>query len=147
MSRSRSKARHCAVQAIYQWQVTGNDLVEIFEQFLVERNMGKVSIPYFKDLLYGVVTHLDQLDTCLQAYLDRSVEEVDGVERAVLRMGAYELMFKPEVPYRVAINEALEAVKVFGAEQGFKYVNGVLDKVAQQVRAVEIQSSAKSKSK
>lgn len=145
MSRSRSKARHCAVQAVYQWQMTGNDLVDIFEQFLAERNMGKVSIPYFKELLYGVVTHLDQLDVCLQQYLDRPVEEVDAVERAVLRLGAYELMFKPEVPYRVAINEALEAVKVFGAEQGYKYVNGILDKVAQQVRPVEVQKPVKSK--
>ena len=138
MSRARSKARNCAVQSLYEWQISGNNVEEIFKQFLVERNTTKFDTEYFKELLFGVVENLAQLDEQVQPYLDRPMEEVDPVERAVLRLGAFELIHKPEVPYRVAINEAVEAAKLFGADQGHKYVNGVLDRVAQQAREIEI---------
>ena len=141
MSRSRTKARHCAVQALYQWQLTGTNEAEIFAQFLAERNMAKVNVGYFRELLYGVVSSVADIDRCLSKYLDRDIDEVDDVERAVLRMGGYELIYRLEVPYRVAINEALEAAKVFGSEQGYKFVNGVLDKVAHEVRTAEVQKA------
>ncbi len=137
MSHARTMARRCAVQALYQWQITGHDVDDIYQQFLVERNMAKVNVELFKELLSGVTRELETLDATIQPYLDRDISEVDPVERAVLRLGTYELMYKPDVPYRVVINEALEAVKTFGAEQGHRYVNGVLDKVAQQVRQLE----------
>lgn len=140
MSRKRSQARHLAVQAIYQWQMAGQDIHDIVDQFLEEQDLKSFEIAYFQDLLSGVPTNLRELDDLLKPALDRAIESVDPVERAVLRLGVYELRFKTEVPYRVVINEAVELAKVFGAEQGHKYVNGVLDKVAKQVRAVEIKA-------
>ena len=140
MSRARSKARNCAVQALYEWQISGNNVQEIFKQFLVERNTSKFDTEYFKDLLFGVTENVVQLDGELQPHLDRPIEEVDPVERAVLRLGAFELVHKLDIPYRVVINEAVEVAKLFGADQGHKYVNGVLDKLAQSARAAEVGS-------
>ncbi len=143
MSNARSKARRSAVQALYQWQMAGENIAEIHDQFLVEREMAKVDLEYFKELLHGVAGHLEALDLQIKPFLDRDINSVDPVERAILRMGAFELMFRPDVPYRVVINEALESAKMFGADQGHKYVNGVLDKVAQQTRQLEIKRVAK----
>ena len=140
MSQKRSQARRHAVQAIYQWQMVGQDVGEIINQFLEEQDINSFEVPYFQDLLHGVPNHLSELDELLKPALDRAIESVDPVERAVLRLGVYELRYKPEVPYRVVINEAVELAKIFGAEQGHKYVNGVLDQVARQVRAVEIKA-------
>ncbi len=140
MSQKRSQARRHAVQAIYQWQMAGQDVGEIANQFFEEQDLDGFEVPYFQDLLQGVPKHLEELDELLKPALDRAIESVDPVERAVLRLGAFELRFKPEVPYRVVINEAVELAKVFGAEQGHKYVNGVLDQVAKKVRAVEVQA-------
>ncbi len=137
MSRKRSQARSLAVQALYQWQVTGQDVVDVVNQFLVEHDTRKFELAYFRDLVAGVPTHLRQLDEALQPHLDRPVEQVDLVERAILRLGAYELLRHPEIPYRVVINEAVELAKTFGAEQGHRYVNGVLDKVARFLRPPE----------
>ncbi len=138
MSHARTMARRCTVQALYQWQVTGQNVDEIYQQFLAERNMAKIDTEMFKTLLSGIAKELEKLDKKIQPYLDRDISDVDPVERAVLRLGAYELMFKLEVPYRVVINESLEAVKTFGAEQGYRFVNGVLDKLAQDVREPEV---------
>ena len=145
MSRKRSQARHHAVQAMYQWQMTGQDVAEIDRQFLEEQDVSKFDIPYFRDLLHGVPSHLGTLDKVLAPLLDRSLESVDPVERAILRLGAYELMYHPEVPYRVVINEAVELAKVFGATDGHKYVNGVLDRMAKQTRQAEIQGQVRSR--
>jgi N utilization substance protein B len=138
MSRKRSRARSRALQALYQWQLTGQDVADIEAQFLAERDMGNVDAGYFGDLLRGVTSHLHELDDHAAPYLDRGVEQVDPVERAILRLGIYELAFHPEVPYRVAINEAVELGKSFGAEQGHKYVNSILDRVARKLRAAEM---------
>ncbi len=143
MSQPRTMARRCAVQALYQWQVTGQNVDEIYQQFLVERNMTKVNVEMFQELLTGVTKELEILDRKIQPYLDRDISEVDPVERAVLRLGTYELMYKLDVPYRVVINEALEAVKTFGAEQGHRFVNGVLDKVAQELRELEVKRNSR----
>lgn len=138
MSGKRSKARHYAVQAVYQWQMAGQDIAEIQDQFLTEQDSGQFEQAYFDVLLKGVAHNLSELDDLLGPCLDRSVESVDPVERAILRLGAFELAHKLDVPYRVVINEAVELAKVFGAEQGHKYVNGVLDKLAKQVRQAEM---------
>jgi transcription antitermination protein NusB len=137
MSEKRSKARHHAVQAIYQWQVAGHDVSEVDSQFLDTEDLNSFEVDYFKDLLHGVPANLDALDAELKNCVDRSIESIDPVERAILRLGAYEMLRHPEVPYRVIINESVELAKVFGAEQGHKYVNGVLDKLARRVRKAE----------
>lgn len=137
MSGKRSKARHFAVQALYQWQMAGHDVAEVDSQFLDKEDLDSFEVGYFKDLLHWVPTNLAELDAKLKPCVDRSIESIDPVERAILRLGAFELMHHPEVPYRVVINEAVELAKVFGAEQGHKYVNGVLDKLARQVRKAE----------
>jgi len=138
MSRKRSRARHHAVQAVYQWQMTGQDVGDVVGQFLASQDGTKFEVEYFRDLLRGVATNLNALDACLQPHVDRPIAQIDPVERAILRLGAYELAHHPEVPYRVVINEAVELAKVFGAEEGHKYVNGVLDKVARALRSVEV---------
>ena len=138
MSRKRSKSRSLATQAIYQWQVTGDNIGEIINGFLAENPGADFQIDYFQDLVRGVTTQLDVLDDGLKPLLDRPVEEVDLVERAILRLGAYELLKHPEVPYRVVINEWVELAKIFGADKGHKYINGVLDKLAQALRPVEV---------
>jgi N utilization substance protein B len=143
MSQKRSQARKHAVQAIYQWQMAGQDVSDIANQFLEEQDLSSFEIPYFQDLLEGIPTHLEQLDALLKPSLDRAIESVDPVERAILRIGTYELQYKLEVPYRVVINEAVEMAKVFGAEQGHKFVNGVLDQVAKAVRSVEVGAKSK----
>jgi N utilization substance protein B len=140
MSKKRSKAREFAMQAIYQWQMSGNELADIFHQFAEEKRPKTYEVDYFQDLLRGVVTNLTELDELLAPLVDRDVEKIDPVERAILRLGAYELQHHMEIPYRVVINEAVELAKVFGAEQGHKYVNGVIDKLAQKIRAIEVKS-------
>jgi N utilization substance protein B len=137
MSSKRTKARHHAVQAIYQWQMAGHDVSEVENQILETEDPKSFEVEYFKDLLHGVPANLDELDVGLKGCVDRSIDSVDPVERAILRLGAYEMLRHPEVPYRVVINEAVELAKVFGAEQGHKYVNGVLDKLARKVRKAE----------
>lgn len=138
MSNKRSKSRSLATQAIYQWQVTGDDIGEIISGFLAEHTGGDFQVDYFQDLVRGMAMQLDSLDDALKPLLDRPVEEVDLVERAILRLGAYELLKHPEVPYRVVINEWVELAKTFGADKGHKYINGVLDKLAQVLRPVEV---------
>lgn len=137
MSRERSKARSLAAQALYQWQMAGQPVSDILGQFLAEHAERKFDRDYFRDLLEGVPRHLEAIDGALAEALDRDIERVDPVERAILRLGTYELLQHPEIPYKVAINEAVELAKLFGAEQGHRYVNGVLDKTARRLRAIE----------
>ena len=138
MSRQRSKARSLAVQAIYQWQIAGQNVPDIVNHFLTENAGRKVDTDYFRELVEGVPGNLASIDRDLTPHLDRSLESIDPVERAILRIGAYELVKHPEIPYRVVINEAIELAKVFGGEQGHRYVNGVLDKAARQLRPLEM---------
>ena len=138
MSKARHKARSRAVQAIYDWQVSGNDVREVEEYFLTEQNMKKTDLDYFSELLHGIPSHLSELDGHLAPILDRPLEEVDPVEKAILRIGVYEFVHRLDVPYRVVINEAVELAKDFGAEDGHKYVNSVLDKLAAKLRSLEV---------
>lgn len=142
MSRKRTWSRRCAAQAIYQWQVTGETPGNLQATFPADQDMAQADADYFEELFRGVVGRVRELDEHLTPLLDRKVAELDPVERAILRLGVYELVAHPEVPYRVVINEAIELAKRFGADQGHKYVNSVLDKVAQHVRAVEVRGPA-----
>ncbi len=139
---NRHLARQAAVQALYQWQLTGQAPRDIEQNFISDHELKGVDGEYFRHLVDEVPLHLHELDDHLTPHLDRTIEEVDPVERAILRIGAYEMEFRLEVPYKVVINEAVELAKTFGAEHGHKYVNAVLDKVAARLRAVEIASKA-----
>ncbi len=134
----RRKARHYGVQAIYQWQMSGSALADIESQFIETINPKKVEVPYFLELVRGVLTNLSSGDEEIAKHIDRDVENIDPVERAILRLAIWELSDRPDIPYRVVINEALELAKVFGAEDGHKYVNGVLDKAARNLRPLEL---------
>ena len=131
----RRRARECAVQAIYSWQVSKNDLSEIEASFMAEQDMKGVDKKYFRELLYGVISHSSELDTKMESFLnERSLDELGFVEHAILRIAVYELLKREDVPYKVVINEAIDLTKTFGAEDSHKFINGVLDKVAPTIR-------------
>ncbi len=134
---ARSRARRRALQALYAWQLSGSHMNAVIDQFRHEQDMEVADLEYFEDLLHGVEKHVDELDEALKPYIDREVAQIDPIERAALRLAAYELKYRPDVPYRVVINEAIEVTKRFGADHGHSYVNGVLDKLAAQLRVVE----------
>jgi N utilization substance protein B len=134
---ARSRARRRALQAVYAWQMSGRAMDEIRADFAAEQDMQATDVDYFASLTEGVAVHVRELDQGLAAYLDRGIDEVDPIERAVLRLAAFELKHRLDVPYRVVLNEAVEVAKRFGSEYGHTYVNGVLDKLAAAWRAVE----------
>ncbi len=134
---ARSRARRRALQALYAWQLSGSHMNAVIDQFRHEQDMEVADLEYFEDLLHGVERHIDAVDASLKPYVDREVDQIDPIERAALRLAAYELKFRPDVPYRVIINEAIEVTKRFGADHGHSYVNGVLDKLASELRNVE----------
>lgn len=135
---ARSRARRRALQALYAWSMSGASAENVIEQFAHEQAKEHADLEYFEDLVRGVDIHHEALDEALAPFLDRDVDQVDPIERAALRIAAYELRMRPDVPYRVVINEAIEGVKKFGAEHGHTYVNGVLDRAAAQWRSVEV---------
>lgn len=136
---ARSRSRRRALQAVYAWQMTNSPITKVIEQFQNEQDMEIADLEYFEDLVRGVAQYHDELDIKLEKFLDRTLVQVDPIERAVLLIAAYELCYRPDVPYRVVINEAIETSKRFGADQGHTYVNGVLDKAAADWRATEMQ--------
>jgi len=138
MSSPKSSARQVTLQALYQWQVTGQNLEELQRQFLEDPEYGKFHKNFFIALLTGVVDKLSELDTVISEYTSRDIEKIDPIEKAVLRLGSYELMFKPDVPYRVAINESVKLAKRFGSSKSHTFVNSVLDKIAKSTRTLEI---------
>lgn len=137
----RARARRRALQAIYAWQISGGTPQQVIAQFAHEQAHEVADLEYFEDLVRGVGKHRAELDAALQPFLDRAVEEVDPIERAMLRIAAYELRHRLDVPFRVVIDEALRTVKRFGSEHGHTYVNGVLDRAAAQWRATEVQAA------
>jgi N utilization substance protein B len=137
---ARSRARRRALQALYAWQVGGSKMNSVIEQFRHEQDMVVADLEYFEDILHGVEKHVKELDDGIKPFVDREVSQIDPIELSALRMGAYELKYRPDVPYRVVINEAVEATKRFGADHGHSYVNGVLDKLATHWRTAEKRS-------
>jgi len=125
------------MQALYQWDLSGSNLSAIEVQFLEDEDFSKADKDYFHELLHEVPARLDEVEDAFTPYLDRPLKEIDPVERAVLRMASYELLARLDIPYRVIINESVNLTKKFGAEQAYKYVNGILDQTARRVRAVE----------
>lgn len=136
----RRKARHYAVQALYRWQLNGGDVAEIEAEFVGEYDFTHVDREYFSELLQGVIYHTPDIDAAFAGQLDRKLEELDQVEVALLRMSVFELKDRLDVPYKVVINEAVDLAKKFGATDSHKYINGVLDRVARTLRAVEFKA-------
>lgn len=134
---ARSRARRRALQATYAWEISHTPMAQVIAQFEHEQEMAIADLAYFRDLLLGLEANCAQLDARLRPYLDREIEQVDPIERAVLRLATYELLHRLDVPYRVVINEAIEVTKRFGADFGHTYVNGVLDKAAAEWRPAE----------
>ena len=140
---ARRKARRFTVQALYQWQMTGTNLGEIETQFRVDNDLRKTDVEYFHELLHGIPKCINELDGYYVPFLDRELKDLDKVELAILRIGVYELSKRVDVPYKVAINEGIELVKYFGATESHKYINGILDKVAQKLRVLEMKANDK----
>lgn len=134
---ARGRSRRRALQALYAWQMSGNDIESIIEQFRAEQDMQIADLEYFENLLRGVVRECTDIDNSLIEFLDRGIEQVDPIERGILRLAAYELQRRPDVPYRVVLNEAIEVAKRFGTDFGHTYINGVLDKAAAKWRSDE----------
>ena len=133
----RHRARELALQGIYQWRVTAGDDMQIEKQIQAEKNLGRYDRELFSKLLRGALGQHADIEALLAPHLDRPLAELSPVEFAVLLLGAFELSQHLEAPYKVVINEAVELAKTFGGTDGHKYVNGVLDKLAPQLRAVE----------
>lgn len=136
-SSGRRRARRFLVQALYQWQVSGGDPDEVLLQFVDGRNLGNADVEYFRDLMRAIPADVDALDAQIAPLLERSVAMVDPVERGILRLACYELRDRLEVPGRVVIDESVELAKAFGAEQGHRFVNGVVDRLARRLRPRE----------
>lgn len=134
---SRRVARRAALQAVYQWLVSATESGDLFRQFQAAGHLKGADGDYFRALVSGVMADPDGLEALIAPYLDRQPEHLDPVERSLLLLAVFELRQRLEVPYRVVINEALELAKQFGAEAGHRYVNGVLDRCARELRPAE----------
>ena len=142
LAAERRKARHYGMQALYQWYMAGAALNDFEAEFRADYDFSHVDLEYFQALLHGVPACVDELDASFEPLLDRKLDDLDPIERTLLRMGTYELASRPDVPYKVVINEAVALTKKFGATDGHKYINGVLDKAARQLRKVEIDAAS-----
>ena len=140
LAKARGKSRRLAMQAIYQWQMTGDSIAGIKQQFLDENNPTKIDVEYFTELVSGVASTVSEIDKLLEKYMSRTIESVDPVERSILRIGAYEFINRLDVPFRVVLNEAVTITKEFCSEKSHAFVNAVLDKVAKEIRQIEVQA-------
>lgn len=131
----RRKARELAVQAVYSWQISQNSVSDVEVNFITDNAKRRFDIEYFQLLLRGVTANVNELDLAISPHVDRPLDDIDQVEKAILRVAVFELSDCQEVPYRVVINEAIELAKSFAADDSHKFVNGVLDKVVKLVRS------------
>lgn len=143
----RHLAREVAMQGIYEWRMSGNSLPMVEENLEAHEEWPRADKPLALTLLRGVVEHATALETEFAPHLDRPIDELSPIERAILLLGTYELRHRIETPYRVVINEAIELTKDFGGSDGHRFVNGVLDKLAPRLRAAEVEYATKQKKK
>lgn len=141
--KQRHKARSYAVQALYQWHFSGGEMHEIIAQFMTTNDHVKADWPFFRTLVEGVLKNVTTLDAAIIEHAERPLTEMNPVELAIVRLGAFELMQRIDVPYRVVIDEYVELAKAFGATEGHTFVNGVLDKLAQVHRKIEMGDQSK----
>ncbi len=137
MKTDRRRSREFALQGLYQWQLWKTDPAAIARNLSEARGFDKIDADYFKLLLEGTIAAAPELEQAIAPYLDREFVRLSPVERGILLLAGYELLHQPEVPYRAVINEAVELAKSFGGTDGHKFVNGVLDKMAAQLRRSE----------
>ena len=142
LAAERRKARHYGMQALYQWLMAGAALNEIEAEFRAEYDFARVDLEYFQALLHGVPGCVDELEATFSPLLDRSIDDLDPIERTLLRMGTFELKERIDVPYKVVLNEEVALARKFGATDSHKYINGVLDKVARQLRKAETDAAS-----
>ena len=142
LAAERRKARHYGMQALYQWHMAGADLAVIEAEFLEDYDFAHVDREYFQALLHGIPPLVDELEDVFEPLLDRKIDDLDPIERTLLRMGVFELRERIDVPYKVVINEAVALARKFGATDSHKYINGVLDKAARQLRQVEVAAAS-----
>ncbi len=142
LAAERRKARHYGMQALYQWYMAGAALTDIEAEFRAEYDFSHVDLAYFQALLHEIPACVDELEGIISPLLDRKLEELDPIERTLLRMGVFELSRRIDVPYKVVINEEVALAKKFGATDSHKYINGVLDQAARQLRKVEIDAAS-----
>ncbi|KMQ80189.1 Transcription termination protein NusB [Candidatus Burkholderia pumila] len=140
MKSARRRSRELATQGLYQWLLSGAPAGEIDAQLRNSQGFDKADKDHLDAILHGVIKESETLSTALQSCLDRPIEQLSPVERAVLLVAAFEFKHHVDVPYRVIINEAVELTKTFGGSDGYKYVNGVLDKLAVEMRSLEAQA-------
>ena len=130
----RRKARELAVQAVYSWQLSKNSITDIEVHFLTENKSRRFDIEYFQLMFRGVTKNVSEIDNEISPHVDRPIDEIDPVEKSVLRVAIFELKECLDVPYKVVINEAIELAKSFAADDSHKFVNGVLDKAVKLIR-------------
>lgn len=135
MSNNRHNARKAIVQALYQWHITNQDAEDIESNFAEIHDMQNVDRKFFREAMSVIPEQIDKLQSCIDPHTGRDFSKLDPVERAILLLGSYELINKPDVPKRVVINESIELAKTFGADHSYKFVNGVMDKLALQLRS------------
>ncbi|BAP58755.1 transcription antitermination factor NusB [Candidatus Tachikawaea gelatinosa] len=131
---ARRRAREYALQALYSWQISKNDIYDIENQFLKNKDIKNVDLKYCKDLIIGVYKNIKYVDQLMIPYLSRNLYKLDQIEKAILRIAFYELFKRNDIPYKVAINEGIELAKIFGAKDSHKFINGVLDKAVQKAK-------------
>jgi N utilization substance protein B len=130
----RRKARELAVQAVYSWQISQNSVNDVEVNFIADNSKRRFDIEYFQQLLRGVTSSVSELDLAISPHVDRPLDDIDHVEKAILRVAVFELSDCQDVPYRVVINEAIELAKIFAADDSHKFINGVLDKAVKLIR-------------
>ena len=138
LAAQRRKARHYGLQALYQWTLSGASPSDIEAEFRVDNDFRHTDGEYFNALLRGVIRDVEGLESLFEPALDRTLDELDPIERNLLRLGTFELRDRIDVPYKVVISEAVALAKKFGATDSHRYINGVLDKVARELRQVEL---------
>lgn len=134
------KARRFALQGLYEWHISGNPIHDIEAHTRANNAMHTVHLGYYHDMMHDIVKQVDELDALIASKIDREMDKLDGVERAVLRIGTYELKNRLEIPFRVVIDEAIQLNAHFGSVDGHKYINAVLDNLAKELRAVEVEA-------
>ena len=134
---NRHRSRELAVQGVYSWQLSGNSVDQVELNLATSNDLKKVDMPLFQRLLRGAIGEYESLDAAIKPYLGRLPEELDPIEKAILRLATYELVHCIDVPYRVVINEYIEVAKTFGAQESHKFINGALDKAVKTLREHE----------
>lgn len=130
----RRKARELAFQAVFSWQLSQNSVNDVEVNFITDNSKRRFDIEYFQQLFRGVTNNIESLDLAISPHVDRPLDDIDHVEKAILRVAVFELSDCQDVPYRVVINEAIELAKAFAADDSHKFINGVLDKAVKLIR-------------